>query len=258
MGSILFKTFSFLKYLKNAKDEHSIHSPFIFNFYNNVILDSKQHYFFKLAEHQRQLLLRDNRTIDKKDFGASKKNGNILLSKLVKNSKDPKYCRILFRLIDYFNFNNSIELGTSVGISGSYIYAAKKKAKFFSLEGCPNTAAIAKETFRTLGLDSEKILIGEFDTNFEKTLASLQTVDFVFFDGNHQKKATIDYFNKALKYINNNSVFVFDDIYWSKDMSDAWKEIKNHPSVKITIDLFEIGIVFFRKEQVKQHFILKT
>jgi predicted O-methyltransferase YrrM len=85
----------------------------------------------------------------------------------------------------------------------------------------------------------------------------MQTLDLVFFDGNHRYQPTMNYFNLCLKKANENSVFVFDDIYWSNEMTKAWEEIKNHKDVTVTIDLFSVGLVFFRTQQAKQHFILK-
>ena len=77
--------------------------------------------------------------------------------------------------------------------------------------------------------------------------------DLIYFDGNHQKKATLKYFNDCLPFINENSVFIFDDIRWTKDMLDAWQEISSHPKVSVSIDLFSIGLIFFR-DQVKEDF----
>jgi predicted O-methyltransferase YrrM len=258
MGSFVFKAVSYLNYFAKRKDEHSIHSPFVFNLYNHVVKDNRQFYSFGAIEKARKELLDDEHEIEKIDFGASGKNGKRKISTLAKNSKSPEYCRILFRLTDYFGCKKIIEIGTSLGISGSYLYMANKKSQFFTLEGCPNTAKVAKETFGKLKLDKATILIGEFDLNFENSLKTLGNIDLIFFDGNHTLEATIKYFNIALNYIHNDSVFVFDDIYWSEEMSLAWNEIKNHSKVKITIDLFEIGLVFFREEQMeKQHYVLK-
>ena len=80
----------------------------------------------------------------------------------------------------------------------------------------------------------------------------------VYFDGNHQKAATLEYFQHCLQFVNNESFFIFDDIHWSKEMESAWEEIKKHPKVKVTIDTFQWGIVFFRKEQEKEHFIIRV
>jgi predicted O-methyltransferase YrrM len=259
MGSFVFKAVSYINYLVKRKDEHSLHSPFVFNLYNHVIKDNRQFYSFHEIESLRKKLLDDDSEIEKLDFGASRKSGKRKISELAKNSKAPKFGRILFRLTDFFECKKNVEIGTSLGISGSYINMAKKESDFYTLEGCPNTAALAKQNFNRLKLNSIKLLIGEFDANFVGVLKKLEKVDLVFFDGNHTQAATLKYFHLALDYIHNESVFVFDDIYWSKDMSDAWNEIKNHPKVKITIDLFEMGIVFFREQQKeKQHYILKT
>jgi predicted O-methyltransferase YrrM len=258
MGSFVFKAVSYLNYLAKRKDEHSIHSPFVFNLYNHVLKDNRQFYSFGAIEKARKELLDDEHEIEKIDFGASGKNGKRKISTLAKNSKSAEYGRILFRLTDYFGCKKIIEIGTSLGISGSYINMANKKAHFLTLEGCPNTTKVAKETFEKLELKKATILIGEFDFNFENSLKKLSNVDLIFFDGNHTFEATTKYFKLALDYIHNDSVFVFDDIYWSEEMSLAWNEIKNHSKVKITIDLFEIGIVFFREEQMeKQHYVLK-
>jgi len=258
MSSFVFKAISYLKYFAKRKDEHSLHSPFVFDFYNHVIKDDRQFYSFKEIENLRKILLDDESEIDKIDFGASGKGGKRKISLIAKNSKAPEFGRILFRLTDFFGCKKIIEIGTSLGISGSYIKLANVNSDFYSLEGCPNTAAIAKKTFETLKLNNVNILIGEFDFSFENILKKLDKIDLVFFDGNHTREATLKYFNQALNHIHNETIFVFDDIYWSKEMSSAWNEIKNHSKVKITIDLFEIGIVFFREQQKeKQHYILK-
>ena len=87
-------------------------------------------------------------------------------------------------------------------------------------------------------------------------MSKFKQVDMVYFDGNHQEKATIEYFNQCLAKAHENSIFIFDDIYWSKGMKKAWEFIKGHSDVTVTIDLFEVGIVFFKKDQTKQNFTI--
>ena len=84
------------------------------------------------------------------------------------------------------------------------------------------------------------------------------TYNLIYFDGNHSKKATLEYFELLLPTLTNDAVWIFDDIHWSKDMEEAWEIIKNHSKVKVTIDTFQWGIVFFRKEQEKEHFVIRT
>ena len=80
----------------------------------------------------------------------------------------------------------------------------------------------------------------------------------VFFDGNHRKDATLRYFNQCLEKANEDSIFIFDDIHWSEEMQDAWKEIKAHPQITLALDVFQFGICFFRKEKLaKEEFLLR-
>jgi hypothetical protein len=61
-----------------------------------------------------------------------------------------------------------------------------------------------------------------------------------------------------LSTITNETVWIFDDIHWSQEMEEAWKTIQQHPKVTVTIDTFQWGIVFFRVEQPKEHFVIRV
>ena len=82
-------------------------------------------------------------------------------------------------------------------------------------------------------------------------------LDFVFIDANHKSEAILNYFNLCLSKVHSNTVIVIDDIYWSSDMEKAWKKIKNSPQVMSTIDLFELGIVFFNPDLHKKHYKMR-
>ena len=133
----------------------------------------------------------------------------------------------------------------------------QKKGKVFTFEGCPETAKIASNNFNLLSVKNTELLVGPFENMLHDILRNLEKLDFVFFDGNHNLKPTLTYFEQCLNMAHEKSVFVFDDIHWSKNMERAWSQIKAHPKVTISIDLFEMGLVFFRKEQKKQDFVLK-
>ncbi|MEM1137885.1 MAG: class I SAM-dependent methyltransferase, partial [Bacteroidota bacterium] len=151
---------------------------------------------------------------------------------------------------------NVLELGTSLGINALYLTKACSNSNVISLEGCPNTLNIAKENFQKL---NAKVLtvIGEIGETLPKVLKEIEKLEFVFFDANHKKQPTLNYFNTCLPHINEHTVFIFDDIYWSKEMGEAWEQITHHPNVTLSIDLFDLGLVFFRKNQPKQHFLLR-
>ena len=97
----------------------------------------------------------------------------------------------------------------------------------------------------------------EFKTYFENCQLSTVNYQLIYFDGNHSKKATLDYFEILLPTITNETIWIFDDIHWSAEMEESWEIIKIHPKVSVTIDTFQWGLVFFRKEQEKEHFVIR-
>ncbi|WP_370514463.1 O-methyltransferase [Formosa sp. L2A11] len=184
------------------------------------------------------------------------KNNIRAIHSIAKNSgASLKRAKLLYRLANYFQFKTSLELGTSLGISTHAIALGHKKGNVISIEGCPKIAAFSSKNLMNHNITNAEILVGDFSKVIPKL--AQPTFDFILFDGNHNKTATLTYFDILLPKIHNNTVFIFDDIYWSKGMTEAWEIIKQHPKVKVTVDTFQYGFVFFRKEQVKEHFTIR-
>lgn len=252
--------FAYIKYLFLSKSKYSIHSPFVYDFVTKGLEPSIPVEYSQKLNAFRNDLLDDITIIEVSDFGAGSKVFN---SNQRKISDIAKYAgisktkaKLLQKIINYFKPPIILELGTSVGISSAAMSIVASFAKIISIEGCPQTASKAKEYFQKHQLKNIALKIGEF-SNLLPELCKKNTFDLVYFDGNHQKKATLDYFNITLQSIHNDSLFIFDDIHWSTEMEEAWGSIKENPKVTLSIDLFHIGIIFFRKEQVKQDFIIR-
>lgn len=258
---MLYQTKSYFRYLKKAKGAHGVHSPFVFDLMRQVFDTKDRFYAFEAIELIRKQLILDNRKIEINDLGAGSKKGNNktkTISKIVKSaSKPPKYGQLLFRLANYSQVTNALEIGTSLGISTAYLAKARKTAEITTLEGDSNIARIAEENFKKLKLNNVTLIKGNFDNTLPLFLKDKKKLDFVFFDGNHTQKSTLNYFNQCLSKTHNNTIFVFDDIYWSEGMTKAWEDIKTDNRVTTTIDIFQMGIVFFRKELPKQHLVIK-
>lgn len=226
-----------------------------------MIYDNRNYYVFGEIELLRQKLLHDERVIKVKDFGAGSKINSSPERKvkdIAKNSaKDGKYGKLMFRIIQKFKPETLLELGTSLGISAVYQASAAPTSKMITMEGCPQTALIANEVFEKLALKNIETVVGNFDETLPLVLEKFSKLDYVFFDGNHRKEPTMKYFKQCLPKAHNNSVFIFDDIHWSEEMEQAWEEIKSDSALTVTIDLFFVGLVFFRKEQKKQDFIIR-
>jgi len=251
----------YIKYFITARNQHGIHSPFVYELYNNVIKDQTPFYVFSDIESIRAKLLLSKLEIAITDFGAGSvvnKSNKRYINDIAKNSlKAPKYAQLLFRLVNRFKPANVLELGTSLGVTTMYLAASNSKMNVTTVEGCLNIAKVAQINFDKLGLKNINLVNKPFEEFLPHYLKTVSTLDFVFFDGNHTKEATLNYFNWCLDKINQNTVFVFDDIYWSEGMNEAWNEIKQHQKVTTTIDLFAIGIVFFKPDLSKEHFVLR-
>ncbi|MGZ3864945.1 MAG: O-methyltransferase [Bacteroidia bacterium] len=256
----------YIRYKLKSGSEHSIHSPFVFKLYCEVIKTQEKYYAFEVLNKLRQQLLNNNEIIEVIDLGAgSKKLSNKRkISEIAEVSVvRQKYGELLFRLINHFKPNYILELGSSLGLSAVYMHSAAPNAELITVEGCPNTHLFTKILFDrhpelVSGSAGKVNLVNSDFATFFNSIDQNKKFDFAYIDGNHTYEATIKYFHELLKLTHQNSVLIFDDIYWSEGMTKAWEEIKSHAQVTVTIDLFKFGIVFFRKEnKQKEHFTLR-
>ena len=251
----------YLKHRLTSKTRHGTHSPFVYKLTDEVIYDFKPINEYKIIEAQRKKLFNDHSEIAVTDLGAGShlnKRRTKRISEIAKNAlKNPRLAQLIYRLAKDNNPETIVELGTCLGITTAYLSKAAPEADIITIEGCPQTAKIAYRNFRELELDNIELQVGNFDTLLPNVIQDAAKLDFVYIDGNHRKDATLNYFQQCLPKIHDGSVMIFDDIYWSKGMKEAWEEIKAHPEVTVTIDLFWIGLVYFRKGQAKEHFKIK-
>lgn len=254
----------FLKYYLTASNPkgHGIHSPFVFDLITSVLNDDRHFYAYNDIEELRKSVLRNNKSLAITDYGAGStviKSNQRKVKDIARSALKPKkFAQLIFRIVNRYDANTIIELGTSLGITTSYLASGNLNATVYTFEGAPEIAAIAKQNFNYLHLKNIHLIEGNFDDTLSPHLNKINFVDLAFVDGNHRKEPTIRYFEQLLEKATESSIFIFDDIHWSDGMEEAWKYIKQHPSVKLTIDLFFIGLVFFRKEQkVAQHFTIR-
>jgi len=260
MSNIRFFVDYFKHYLIST-NRHGVHSPFVYNLIDRVIYDYSTKDYIKPIEELRRQLKKDTRTLRITDLGAGSmlNNGKVKqIGSLARNAlKPPRVAKLIARLANEFQPESVIELGTCLGITTLYLSKASPVSRIITVEGCPETAKIAIENFKRLDANNIETCTGNFDIVFPKIIEELPKIDFLFIDGNHRKDATLKYFYACLSKVHTGSVLIFDDIYWSEGMKEAWQEIKNHPQVTVTIDLFYIGLVFFKSDQVKENFSVR-
>lgn len=250
----------YIKFLLNSSNQHGVHSPFVYQLITKCFYDKSNYNAYKAIFNYRKSLLNNTTSININDLGAGSrvlKSHTHTVSHLTKNACTTyKRAKLLYRLASYFKFNQVLELGTSLGVATHALSLGNNKTHITSIEGCAKTSKFANTQLKNFNVKNTTLITNNFDNEI-KNLTS-NSYDLIFFDGNHQKEATLSYFESLLKTTHNNSIFIFDDIYWSEDMTESWNIIKEHPKVTVTIDTFYWGFVFFRREQNKEHFTIRV
>ncbi|TRX00145.1 O-methyltransferase [Flavobacterium gawalongense] len=270
---MFFQIKSYLQFLWHSKNEHAVHSPFVFTLLTKCFYDKKSKPEYAVLKNYRKSLLENNNTIEVTDFGAGSKvfkSNTRAISKIAKTAGiSPKRAQLLFRITNYLQPESILEIGTSLGLATSALSLGNLTAKIITLEGCPETAKIAQLQLQKFNCNNVESIITAFNSYLENGNSSLNTAtehyklntehfSLIYFDGNHSKKATVDYFELLLPTTINETVWIFDDIHWSPEMEEAWEIIKKHQKVTATIDTFQWGLVFFRREQPKEHFVIRV
>ena len=259
---MLFQIKSYIKFLWNSKNEHGVHSPFVFNLVTKCFYDKKKYPEYSILKNYRNSLLKSKSSIEVTDFGVGSrvfKSNTRAINQIARNAGiSKKRAELLFRITNYFQPESILEIGTSLGLATSALSLGNIKSKITTIEGCPNTLHVAQKQFEEFGFKNITSINTEFSSYLKNYQLSIINYQLIYFDGNHSKQATLDYFELLLPTTTNETVWIFDDIHWSKGMEAAWEIIKSHPNVTVSIDTFQWGLVFFRTEQPKEHFVIRV
>lgn len=257
---MFYQIIQYIKFLLKSTNQHGVHSPFVYDLVTTCFYDKIHYQAYQNMSKYRKDLINNHSKITVSDLGVGSqkiKSNTRSISDMAKHvGSRPTRTKLLYRLVNYFTCKNMLELGTSLGLATQAMSLANQEASITTVEGCPNLSEFTRDNFKKNQLKNINLINGDFKSAIKELSSSL--FDLIFFDGNHQKDATLQYFNALLTTVHNDSVFIFDDIYWSKNMTEAWEAIKQHPKVTVTVDTFFWGLVFFRKEQHKEHFKIRV
>lgn len=253
MGDKFYQIKSYVKhYFMATRKGHNVHSPFAYKLCEEVFYNTSVFYDFQILKKLRNTLLKDETDLSVEDFGAGSQNFKSKKRKVkeiaAKGISPVKQAQLLYKLVNYLNAQTIIELGTSVGITSLYFSLANKLAKVYTIEGSNELSLFAKELAKNNRVLNCTFINAKFDLALPQLLSELDSVDVLYVDGNHTYEATLNYFKTAKDKCSNDSVFIFDDIYWNKNMTKAWEEIKSDATVTLSIDAFYFGMIFFKKE----------
>ena len=288
----LYRVKSWLRHQLTAWNTggEGVHSPYLFEWVRMVMMDKNAYYIWGEIERCREKMLRDERELEFVDYGSAIKsrsleNGSKTACRLEfrdmrrvcdiarRSLAKRKYAQMLSRLVNWLGASHSlengsgtayslefrgltiVELGTSLGVTTAYMAAMDSRNRVVTFEGCEAVANMARENWKALNINNIECRVGEIDV--EELVRDIEHLDVAFIDANHTYVSTCEYFDVLAGKVREKSVIVVDDIHYSEEMEKAWKAICADERVTSTIDLYQMGLVFFDKHYWKRHYTMR-
>ena len=249
-----------LFYLRHRRG-HGIHSPYLFEFVNKVIFNGAGLTVPPEILRVHREMRKDRTIIPEVKLGAAShvySTGERSVASFVSHSSVPaKYGALLYRISGWFEPEMIIELGSGLGISTLYLAAGSPHAPLHSIEGNAHRASFAEKVIAGTKLDMVNIHQGEMDEELNKLIPQMKSRFVAFVDGNHRYEPTIAYLKRFIDAAGEEALIIVDDIYWSKEMFKAWEELKSWPESRVSIDLYQMGIILLRRDLGKANFKFK-
>lgn len=246
----------FIKFSFSADTVDTLDSPLLFGFYQNVIINKrKKNVELEIIEKIRNLFLADQSYISISAYGAGSKlsrKKQTRVSQVARHATSSRHkCSLLYRIAEHFQSNTILELGTNLGIATRYLAAASHSQSIITVEG--HTPILEKAKSYTLS-PKVRAINTDFQTYLEECTLLKHQFDMIIIDGDHNYAATIENYNYCKKLLSESDsrILIIDDIYWSRDMKRAWKDIKVMNDASVYIDLFLFGVILFDK-RIKVH-----
>ncbi|MGC9150412.1 MAG: O-methyltransferase [Microbacter sp.] len=248
----------YARYLFKARHRQGfgIHSPFVFHLLNEVIFNKGQFYCYESIESIREQCRNNQESLTMNDAGQGHYATRTISSIVKQSVKSKKEAQLLFRLVNMNRSSTILELGTALGITSLYLASANSNAKVVTIEADKQLCDFAQRLFDEKQQKNIRLICGNIDHTLPRYLEETDQLDFVFFDANHSYEATMHYAAMCLTKIYSNTIFAVDDIHWSPTMTQAWTELKNDSRVRLSIDLFSMGLLFFNRDLQKQDYVV--
>jgi predicted O-methyltransferase YrrM len=253
MGVNLYQIGQYLRHFIVAKrNGHGVHSPFVYTLCENVFYSQERYYDFDNLHRARLRLLNDETVLQAGNFGAGSKTFKSQNRKVkdiaARGISTPQQSELLYRLGNYLGITTSIELGTSIGLNALYLASQNPSGQVYTLEGSTYLSSFASNLASKERVNNIHFMNGDFNDLLPDMIERANERTLVYIDGDHSYDATYKYFMMLLPLAKDQNVFIFDDIYWSDEMTRAWREISAHPAVRLSIDTFYSGYLFFQKD----------
>lgn len=239
--------------MKKARHRHGhgIHSPFLFHLITEVVENRT-----RLPEYKIFKDLKSN-VLDLLD-GFSEPSLTNLYHQLNVSFSNPhrlyrkvelsrRYGKVVFRLIREFKPSSVINYGPTLGTNLAIIAMANNDSQVYQLINDTSCELVSKELLKDSAISNVRF----FQEN------EVPSVNHAFVIINYPGNPVVTYnmVQKCLKLHGDDDVLIIRGIHESKEMESIWREMIASESVRVSLDLFEIGIALFRKGLQKENFI---
>jgi len=223
-----------------------VHSPFVYDLITNVIEEKSDFYAFSDISIAQLQLLQNEHVIQ---YGRKRIAVKEALKRFGITTKEGKF---LFRLTNHYKPHTILSIGSSMGLAPLCLTRYNATVQCIILEYEQDIAEIAKQILNKEKNTALNIKIGAYHELLPESIVQLQRIDCVFIGKDVGVNDWDTVFEQCEPFIHDSTFFVLAGIRSSTDKQNYWMQYRQHPSVTIAVDLFDMGLLFFQPKLHKQ------
>jgi len=244
-----------IKYLRKARHWHGfgIHSPFLFHLVTEVIEDKKRYPVYRIIQSSKKQITNRVKEIN---YDQEITYNGIPLQSLIGKKKPFKsvelgyrYGKLMLRLVREFKPSSVFYHGPTFGLNLLYLALADENIPVNTHTTDPVMNQLCKEAIENIPVNNVNL---EFEETTPSCVQEFVFINLSFLPGEARNKILL-----KLKLGGDDDVMIIRGIHKSGEMETLWQEVIKEKKVRVSLDLYEIGILLFRKKLQKQHFILR-
>jgi predicted O-methyltransferase YrrM len=212
-----------------------VHSPFIYRLITHVIRERAGYYRLDEIESLRKTLC---------------------LNKGLIRYPNSRTGALLFRLVVYFRSKHILQVGTSLGFSSLFLSSHRSELCCFALEPLAETAAVTQKICEHAGLTTVTVRAGHYANTLPGILHTMGTVDLLYLNGRYEQAERVQQiFTLCLPFLEDTAIIICEGLRQTS-MRRFWKELRDHPKITATLDLFSLGIAFISPKLHKKNYVV--
>lgn len=256
----LFTASVWFNHVFHSTGLRSVHSPWLYRLYYSLRNPKalKDSAITKIAFLHGQLRA-DKTPLIFNEIGSREGRMESTVSEVFRRTASSiRDAEMIAELAKLFNGKTILEMGTAFGTTTLAMHFAARESRIVTLEGVPEIAAIAKEHFEKYEAENVILKTGRFSETLPQVVAEEHDLGLVFIDGHHSRKPTLDYLEMIVPSLSEKAVVVIDDIYYSREMSQCWSELQQHPAFQVKMDFFRFGLLIKNADLSEECFRLRV